>query len=63
VKASASLGRDGIGWRHSKTKIKTIEDSVIVKQLAQANNGMLVGEDAALNMSNTENISDIQNDA
>jgi len=41
VMASFSLGRDIIGWRQSKTTCETLQEKVIVRQFARANNGIL----------------------
>jgi hypothetical protein len=45
VEASFSLGRDVIGWRQSITTGETLREKVIVRQFAQANNGILAGTD------------------
>jgi len=45
VEASFSLRRDVIGWRQSKTTGETLRKKVVVRQFAQANNGILAGPD------------------
>jgi len=50
VEASFSLGRDGIGWRQSKTTSETLRNKVIVRQSAPAKNGILAGTDPELNI-------------
>ena len=41
VEASFSPGRDVIGWRQSKTSGKTLQEKVVVRQWARANEGLL----------------------
>jgi len=53
VEASFSLGRDDIGWRQSITTGETLRETVIVRQFARANNGILAGTDPELNTANT----------
>jgi len=55
VEASASLGRDVIGWRQSKTTGLSHRENDIVKQFARANNEILAGDDPALDTMTTEN--------
>jgi len=55
VEVSFSLGRDVIGWRQSKTTGKTLFEKVVVRQFAQANNGLLAGNDSVLNPTSTNN--------
>jgi hypothetical protein len=45
VEASYSLARDVIGWRQSKTTGETLRETVVVRQFARANNGILAGTD------------------
>jgi len=52
VEASFSLGRDVIGWRQSKTTGETLRTKVVVRQFAQANNGILAGTDPELDTMN-----------
>ena len=62
VEARFSLGRDVISWRQSKTKGETLQEEVVVRQFARANNGILADADAALGMVNTENDSEMKNE-
>jgi len=55
VKASVSLGRYVIGWRQSKTICETLGETVIVRQFAEVNNGILPGDYTALDTAKTEN--------
>jgi len=59
VEASFSLWWDVIGWRQSKTAGKTFHKKVNAWQFARANHGILVGGYPALDMTNTENYSDM----
>ena len=63
VESSFSLWRDVIGWRQSETTGKTIREKVVVKQFARANNGILAGDDPALDTTNTENDSEMNKEA
>jgi hypothetical protein len=54
VEASFSLGRDVIGWRKSKTTVETRRENAVVRQFAEANNGILPGTDPKLDTMNTE---------
>jgi len=63
VDASSSLGRDVIGWRQSKTTGETLRKKVIVRQFARANNGILAGTDPELDPTNTENDSEMKQEA
>ena len=63
VEASSSLGRDGIGWRQSKTTGETVGEKVVVRQFARANNGILVGTDPELDTMNAENTSEMKKQA
>ena len=60
VEASFSIGRDVIGWRHSKTTGKTIREKVVGMQFARGNNGILAGTDPELDTTNTGNDSEMQ---
>jgi hypothetical protein len=55
VEARFSLGRDVIGWRQSKTTGETLREKVVVRQFARANNGILAGDCAVLDTTETEN--------
>jgi len=55
VKASFSLGRDVIDWRHSETTGETLWDQAVVGQFAWANTRIWVGQCAALDDTDTEN--------
>jgi len=63
VEASFSLGQDVIGWRQSKTTGETLRETVVVRQFAGANNWILAGTDPELNTMNTENDSEMKNEA
>jgi len=63
VEASFSLGRDVIGWRQSKTTGETLREKVVVRQFAQANNGILAGTVPELDTTNTENDSEMKKEA
>jgi len=63
VEASFSLGRDVIGWRQSKTTAETLHEKVVVRQFAQANNGILAGTYPELDTTNTENDSEMKKEA
>ena len=63
VEASFSLGRDGIGWRQSKTTGETLHGKVVVRQFARANNGILAGTDRELDTPHTENHSEMKKEA
>jgi hypothetical protein len=60
VEAGFPLGRDGIGWRQSKTTGETVRKNGIVRQFAQANNGILAGTDPVLDIINRENDSEMK---
>jgi hypothetical protein len=60
VEASFSLGQDVIGWRQSKTTGETLREKVVVRQFAQANNGILAGTDLELDTMNAENDSEMK---
>jgi len=53
VEASMFLRRDVFGWRQSKTTCETLRENVVVRQFAQANTGLLAGDDPALDTTNT----------
>jgi len=63
VEASFTLGRDVIGWRHSKTTGETLREKVVVRQFARANNGILAGTDPELHATNTENHPEMKKEA
>jgi hypothetical protein len=63
VKARFSLGRDVIGWRESITTGETLHEKVVVRQFAQANNGILAGTDPGLDTMNTDNDSEMKKEA
>ena len=60
IDASFSLSRDVIGSRQSKTLSETLRKKVIVRQFAQANDGIFAGNDPVLVMKNTENDSEMK---
>ena len=63
VKFSFSLEGDVIGWRQSKTKGETICEKVGVWLSAQANNRISSGDDPALDITNSENDMEMNNEA
>jgi len=63
VEASIFLGRDVIGWRQSNTTGETLRETVIVRQFAGDNDGILTGTDPELNTMNTENDKEMKRDA
>jgi len=63
VEASFSLGRNVIGWRQSKTTGETLQQKIVVRQFAQANNGILAGTDPEFDTTNTENNSEMKKEA
>ena len=63
VELSFSLGRDVISWRQSETTRETLRKLVIVRQLAPATIGILEGDDLSLNSMNTENDTEMNNEA
>jgi len=54
VGASFSLGRDVIGRRQSKTTGETLDETVVVRQFARANNAISASKDPSLDTTNTE---------
>jgi len=63
VEDSFSPGRDGIGWRQSKTTGEILHKKVIVRQFARANNPILEGTDPELDTKNTENDLEMKKEA
>ncbi|KAF8251989.1 hypothetical protein K440DRAFT_636172 [Wilcoxina mikolae CBS 423.85] len=63
VGASFSLGRDVIGCKQSKATGETIREKVVLRQFAQANNGILACADPEMDTTNTENDWEIKKDA
>jgi hypothetical protein len=63
VEASFSLGRDVIGWRQSKTTGDILHEKVVVRQFAQANDGILEGNDPESDITNTENDLEVKKEA
>lgn len=55
VEARFSLGLALIGWRDSKTTGETLPEKVVIWQFAQAFNGSLAGDGAALDTADTIN--------
>jgi len=55
VEASVSLGWNVIGWRQSKTTGETLRKKVVVREFAQANDGLLAGDDPESDSSSTDN--------
>jgi len=54
VEASFSLGRGTLRGRESKTTVETLQEKVGVRQIALANNGIVVGDYPALHTMLTE---------
>ena len=54
VEASVSLWRGVIGWRQSKTRVKTLRKEVGVSHFTLANTGPFPGENPALDTTNTD---------
>jgi hypothetical protein len=44
-----------IGWRKSKTTGETLREKVVVRQFAQANSGLLAGDNPVLDPDSTDN--------
>jgi len=63
VEASFSLPRDVIGWRQSKTRGETLREKVIVRRFAQANSGLLAGDDPVLDPDSTDNNMEMKREA
>jgi len=63
VESSFCLGRDVIGWGQSKTTRDTLREKVVVRQFAQANNGILAGDKLESDTTNTENDSEMKKEA
>jgi len=63
VEASFSLGRDLSGLRQSKTTDEILREKVVVRQFAQANNGILTDTNPELNSTNTENDFEMKQEA
>jgi len=55
VEASYSLGQDIIGWRQSGPTGEMLRDNVVVRQFARGDNGILAGDCAALDKTETGN--------
>jgi len=54
VEASYSLAQYIIGCSQTKTTRETLRKQVVVMEFAQANNGIVAGDNQALNMTKTE---------
>jgi len=63
VETSASLARDVIGWRQSKTTRVTLWEKVVVRQSGWANNGILAGDYTTLDTTQTENDKGLKREA
>ena len=63
VEARFAHGRDVLSWRQSKTTGETRHKMVVVRQLAQANTGILAGNNPALDTTNTEHDSEMKKEA
>jgi len=55
VEASVSIGCGVIGWRESETTGEILGEKALLRQFPPANNGILAGDDPALDMTITEN--------
>jgi hypothetical protein len=60
VETCISFHRDIICWRQSITSGKTLWEKDVVRQFAQANNGILAGADQELDTPKTENDSELK---
>jgi len=63
VEASFSVVWDDIVWRESKTTRETIREKVIVRQSTRGNSMILQGDDPGFHTTNTENDSEIWEEA
>jgi len=63
VEVSFSFGRDGIGWRQSKTTGRTIREKVVVTHFTPSNNRILGGSHPEWEKWNTENDSEMKKDS
>jgi len=63
VEAKFSLGRDLIGWRQSKTTGETLHEKVVVRRFARAINRIFAGDNPVSDTTNTENDSEMKEDA
>jgi len=63
VEASLSLGRDGIGWRQSKTTAESLHRKVVLRQFARGTSGILSNTDPELDTINTDNVSEMKKEA
>ena len=63
VEIGISLYQDVIGWKRSKTTRESLCEDVIVRQFAQANNGILAGAYSELDTTNTEHDSERKKEA
>jgi len=63
AEASFSLGRDVRGWRQSKNTGETLRETVVVRQFARANSGLLAGYDPVLDPDSTDNDMEMKREA
>jgi len=63
VEASSSLGRDVIGWRQLKISGETLPETVVVRQFAPGNSGLLAGDDPVLDPDSTDNDMEMKREA
>jgi len=63
VEARVSLGRDVVGWRQWKPTGKTLHDKGVLRQFAWDINGLLAGDDPALDTTNTETYMEMKREA
>jgi len=63
VEASDSIWQDVIGWRESKITGETLCENIIVRLFVAINNRILPGDNPVSDTTNTENDSDMQQEA
>ena len=61
MEASFSLGWDVIGWRQSVTTGETLRKKGVERKFTPGNDGILAGDNLAVNSKNTENNSEMKN--
>jgi len=62
VEACSSLGQQLICWRQSTTTDETLGENVIVRQVPQANQGIMARDDQSLDTKKTDNHSEMKRD-
>ena len=63
VEASVSLGRDVIGGKQSKATSETLRETVVVRQFAPVNSGLLAGDHPVLDPDSTDNDMEMRREA